>query len=507
MIARPPRAHPSSDGTGGAPARHPARAPRLRQPQPAPRQDRDGRLRHGLHAGALQPGAHRGAVDPGDARQARDGQGATRRRSAPSPTIRSSRCAGSSSTATTATSSSPTATATRGARATASRRSSATRSRSSTSASAPACRRGATPGSTRCSRCPRRCCTRGSSTTSIATTPSGKPDYTTLWEHIRECIDLAHRDGSIKTIVSAPTSPSYIERDEALAETLHKFRSSGKRLFLLTNSAWDYTSTVMSYLLDGALARLPQLAQLLRRRRRQRRQAGVLHRRAPVPRARRAGEPAREEPPGARSSAAASTQGGNLKEFEERARASGDRVLFVGDHIYGDMLRSRKSSNWRTAMVLQEMEHEVATYDRLRAELARARPARRRAHPPRRRAQRAAVGAARAAEARRAETPRSTRSATRAAVKDDDRAGCARRCARPPPQHRTLEDEIDHGVQPVLGPALPRGLRDQQVRRAGRGLRLRLHEPRLELPLLLADAVLPRPARPHAARALRAGGA
>ena len=80
----------------------------------------------------------------------------------------------------------------------------------------------------------------------------GKPDYTTLWEHIRECIDLAHRDGSIKAIVSEELS-SFIVRDPALAETLHKFRSSGKRLFLLTNSAWDYTSQVMSYLLDGAL--------------------------------------------------------------------------------------------------------------------------------------------------------------------------------------------------------------------------------------------------------------
>src|SRR5258708_37526210 len=77
-----------------------------------------------------------------------------------------------------------------------------------------------------------------------------------MWEHTRECIDLAHRDGSIKTIVSAEL-PSFIERDDALAETLHKFRSSGKRLFLLTNSAWDYTSTVMSYLLDGALAAYP----------------------------------------------------------------------------------------------------------------------------------------------------------------------------------------------------------------------------------------------------------
>ena len=68
-----------------------------------------------------------------------------------------------------------------------------------------------------------------------------KPDYATLWQHIRECIDVAHRDDSIKAIIGAQL-PSYIERDPDLAETLHKFRSSGKRLFLLTNSAWDYTT-------------------------------------------------------------------------------------------------------------------------------------------------------------------------------------------------------------------------------------------------------------------------
>ena len=102
------------------------------------------------------------------------------------------------------------------------------------------CRTSATPGSTRCSRCPRRCCTRCWSTSSTAARRAGKPDYAKLWEDIRECIDLAHRDDSIKAIVSAKL-PEYVERDEWLADTLHKFRSSGKRLFLLTNSAWDYT--------------------------------------------------------------------------------------------------------------------------------------------------------------------------------------------------------------------------------------------------------------------------
>ena len=51
------------DRVGDAPLDIPRQHRDLRQPQPAARQDRDGRLRHGLHAGALQPGAHRGAVD------------------------------------------------------------------------------------------------------------------------------------------------------------------------------------------------------------------------------------------------------------------------------------------------------------------------------------------------------------------------------------------------------------------------------------------------------------
>jgi 5'-nucleotidase len=194
-----------------------------------------------------------------------------------------------------------------------------------------------------------------------------RPGYDTLWENIRECIDLAHRDGSIKAIVSEEL-PDYVIRDPALAETLHKFRSSGKRLFLLTNSAWDYTSQVMSYLLDGALTAYPSWRNYF--------DIVVVS----------AGKPeffTEEHPfieldaegiPVVRSSDGPFTRGriysgGNIKDFQDRARASGDRVLFVGDHIYGDMLRSRKSSNWRTAMVLQELEHEIITYDRLRTPL------------------------------------------------------------------------------------------------------------------------------------------
>ncbi len=201
--------------------------------------------------------------------------------------------------------------------------------------------------------------------------PPGRPDYTALWQHIRECIDLAHRDGSIKTIVSADFA-SYVERDEALAETLHKFRSSGKRLFLLTNSAWDYTSLMMSYLLDGAHSidqSYPSWRHYFDVIVVSAGKPEFFTEERPFVELDAQGNPLGKSPAGPFQRGRVYS-GGNIKEFQERARASGDRVLFVGDHIYGDMLRSRKSSNWRTAMVLQELEHEVTTHDRLRAELA-----------------------------------------------------------------------------------------------------------------------------------------
>src|SRR6201999_2519644 len=76
-------------------------------------------------------------------------------------------------------------------------------------------------------------------------------DFEKVWQDIRECIDEAHRDESMKRLIKANLD-DYIVRDPELAPTLHKFRSSGKRLFLLTNSAWDYTDAVMTHLLGAS---------------------------------------------------------------------------------------------------------------------------------------------------------------------------------------------------------------------------------------------------------------
>ncbi|MEO5767720.1 MAG: HAD-IG family 5'-nucleotidase [Polyangia bacterium] len=195
-----------------------------------------------------------------------------------------------------------------------------------------------------------------------------KPDYAAMWDHIRECIDLAHRDGSIKETVRA-NLPDFIETDPHLAETLHKLRSSGKRLFLLTNSAWDYTDPVMTQLLDGQLGAYPSWRNYF----------DIIIVAAAKPEFFTEEHPFveldNEGLPLVRTATGPFGRGriysgGNLKQFETRARASGDGVLFVGDHIYGDMLRSRKSSSWRTAMIVQELEHEITTTDALKIKLA-----------------------------------------------------------------------------------------------------------------------------------------
>jgi hypothetical protein len=47
----------------------------------------------------------------------------------------------------------------------------------------------------------------------------------------------------------------------------------------------------------------------------------------------------------------------------------GEQVLYIGDHIYGDILRLRKQHMWRTAMVLQELEREITVSERLEAQI------------------------------------------------------------------------------------------------------------------------------------------
>ncbi|MFO0646125.1 MAG: HAD-IG family 5'-nucleotidase [Polyangiales bacterium] len=189
-------------------------------------------------------------------------------------------------------------------------------------------------------------------------------DYHELFDDIRQCIDEAHRDGSIVDVI-ANDLPRFVERDPGLAVTLHRLRSAGKKLFILTNSRWAYTDKMMTYLLGG---QLPEYGSW-------RNYFDVVSVAATKPLFFTDRRPFMERvfENGAETVRPAYSlergrvyEGGNLRDFERMINAQADRILYVGDHIYGDILRSKKDSAWRTAMIVQEMEAEFEALDRTR---------------------------------------------------------------------------------------------------------------------------------------------
>ncbi|MCC7536313.1 MAG: HAD-IG family 5'-nucleotidase [Deltaproteobacteria bacterium] len=183
-------------------------------------------------------------------------------------------------------------------------------------------------------------------------------DADRLFADIRECIDIAHRDQSIPNAVLADL-PRYVIRDPDLAPTLHKLRSAGKRLFLLTNSAWPYTDRMMGYLLSGAMPEYPSWRHYFDLVVVSSGKPGFFTEKRPF----------REIVGDARRPVGSLErgriyEGGCIQDLERMLGARGDGVLYVGDHIYGDVLRAKKETAWRTALILQEMVAEVDALDR-----------------------------------------------------------------------------------------------------------------------------------------------
>jgi len=179
--------------------------------------------------------------------------------------------------------------------------------------------------------------------------------YRQIFDDVRYCIDQAHADNSIKAEILADL-PKFIVKDPDLAPTLHKLRSANKRLFLATNSEAYYTDAVMKYLLEGEMPfyRIWQdYFDLVIVSAAKPRFFNDAH---PFIELDSEGNPVGESE---RLKRGAIYQGGNIKVLEASLGVSGQKVLYVGDHMYSDKVRSRKTSVWRTALVVQEMEDNI----------------------------------------------------------------------------------------------------------------------------------------------------
>ncbi|XP_062023244.1 uncharacterized protein LOC133739480 isoform X1 [Rosa rugosa] len=207
-------------------------------------------------------------------------------------------------------------------------------------------------------------------------------DYAVIYKDVRAAVDLCHRDGTLKQMVAKDPS-RYINEDTSIVPMLKMLRDSRRSTFLVTNSLWDYTNIVMNFLCesrtldgsrkcnfdwlqyfdvvitgsakpgffhDGNRANLFEVEH----------ESGMLiNTDNGSPMAQVGSSPPAFSLKGT-DKACRVFQGGSVGHLHKLLSIeSSAQVLYVGDHIYGDILRSKKVLGWRTMLVVPELEREV----------------------------------------------------------------------------------------------------------------------------------------------------
>jgi hypothetical protein len=57
-------------------------------------------------------------------------------------------------------------------------------------------------------------------------------------------------------------------------------------------------------------------------------------------------------------------QGGWAGKLQKDLGLEGDEILYLGDHIYGDVVSIKKTFNWRTALILEPLIEEIEAVKR-----------------------------------------------------------------------------------------------------------------------------------------------
>ena len=184
------------------------------------------------------------------------------------------------------------------------------------------------------------------------------PDYETISLDVIEMLDLSHRDGSLKNEV-ALNLEKYIIKDPDVVRGIERYKKHDKKFFIVTNSDFAYSKLLLDYAINPflkdhkdwtevfeyvvTLAQKPRFFWDTLRFLKVDSQTGAMT---------NIDEPLK---PGL-------YQGGGAAKFAKDLGVEGDDIVYIGDHIYGDILRLKKDLNWRTALVVEELDAEIEAY-------------------------------------------------------------------------------------------------------------------------------------------------
>jgi HAD superfamily 5'-nucleotidase-like hydrolase len=188
--------------------------------------------------------------------------------------------------------------------------------------------------------------------------------YAGLYRQVRADIDEAHMEGELKADILADPD-RFVERDPDAPLALLDQRRAGKKVLLITNSEWAYTNALMSYAFDPYLPKGTTWRDLFDFVIVAARKPDFFEQDAPVF---RVVDEAGLLQPAARLDEDAVYLGGNAGLVEEAVGASGDQILYVGDHLFSDVHVTKNVVRWRTALILRELEQELVALEGARAE-------------------------------------------------------------------------------------------------------------------------------------------
>jgi 5'-nucleotidase len=185
----------------------------------------------------------------------------------------------------------------------------------------------------------------------------GPIGYDELYHHVSSALDQSHAIGTLKKEITADPD-RFCDLDHETAETLLDQRLAGKRLMLITNSEWSYTRDMMSYAFDrhvptGSWRDLFDLV--------------VVSAAKPrffaedVP-AFRVVDPDRGlmQPHRGPLMFGEIYHGASAKLVEQSLGLDGAQILYAGDHLFGDVHVTKSVLRWRTALIMRELEAEIA---------------------------------------------------------------------------------------------------------------------------------------------------
>lgn len=192
----------------------------------------------------------------------------------------------------------------------------------------------------------------------------GVVGYRELHRLVRNALDTAHAQGALKAkIVADPDK--FVVLDPDLALTLLDQHHAGRTLLLITNSDWPYTRSMMAYAFDRYLPAPMTWRDLFDVVIVDARKPQFFNDKQPVYIVKDE-DNALLQPYRGLLERGHVYAGGDARLVEASLGLAGADLLYVGDHLFGDVHASKAMLRWRTGLVVRELEHEIEALEEFR---------------------------------------------------------------------------------------------------------------------------------------------